>query len=99
MSFYYFYYYYLRPGHTALDNENENKNAKNLDNDWLNKRGRILLWSIQPIEGLYFYHFRFQSRYRGLCDRAFTIKLKIAWNVDTLYCASTLYLKIIWLGY
>ena len=43
--------------------------------DWLNERGRILRGSIQPIASVHFYRSRFRSRYRGLCDRAFTVIL------------------------
>ena len=40
--------------------------------DWLNEHGRILRGAFQPIEGVYFYCSRYRSRYRGLCDRAFS---------------------------
>ena len=43
--------------------------------DWLNERGRILRGAVQPIASVHFYRSRFRSRYRGLCDRAFTVIL------------------------
>ena len=41
--------------------------------DWLHERGRILRGAIQPIASVHFYHSRFRSRYRGLCDRALIV--------------------------
>ena len=40
---------------------------------WLNEGGRILRGAIQPIVRVHFYRSRFLSRYRGLCDRAFSL--------------------------
>ena len=48
------------PGHTGLDNENENQNDKKMHAlDWWNKRGRILRGAFQPIEGVHFCRSRF----------------------------------------
>ena len=49
--------------------------------DWLNERGRILSGAFQPIEGVHFYRSRYRSRYRGLCDRAFTLLVEKSYAV------------------
>jgi len=76
----------LRPGHKGPDNEN--------DRDGLNCSTQNTPTLIQPIEGVHFYRYRFRSRYRGLCDWAFT-----HWNIcERLFlyieCATLKYSEI-----